>query len=87
MGLPNWMHWVSWFLNAVFTSVISIAIIVALVCVEWKPGTGGVIDYSDPFLIFLFLLLYAMALICFLFALSTFFDSRKLKFYNCPMMN
>ncbi len=42
MGLPNWMHWVSWFLNAYITSAISVLIMVALICIEWKPGTGAV---------------------------------------------
>lgn len=82
MGLPSWMHWVSWFLNALLTSLITILIIVLLVCVEWKPETGRVFDYSDPFLIFIFFLMYAMPLILMLFAISTFFDSRKFVQYS-----
>ncbi|TRY70235.1 hypothetical protein TCAL_12705 [Tigriopus californicus] len=78
MGLPSWMHWVSWFLNAIITSLITILIIVLLVCVEWKPDTGRVFDYSDPFMIFIFFLIYAMPLILMLFAISTFFDSPNL---------
>ncbi len=42
MGLPNWMHWVSWFLNAYVTSAISVLIMVALICIEWQSGTGAV---------------------------------------------
>ena len=78
MGLPSWMHWVSWFLNALLTSCLTIAIIVVLMCVEWKADTGHVLDFSDPFLLYVFFLLYAMALILFLFAISTFFNSPNL---------
>eukprot|EP00095_Tigriopus_kingsejongensis_P011912 maker-scaffold111_size354240-snap-gene-2.29 protein:Tk11912 transcript:maker-scaffold111_size354240-snap-gene-2.29-mRNA-1 annotation:"atp-binding cassette sub-family a member 3" len=78
MGLPSWMHWTSWFVNGLITSLVTILIIVVLVCVEWKPETGRVFDYSDPVLIYIFFLMYAMALIMSLFAISTFFDSPNL---------
>jgi len=74
MGLPSWMHWTCWFINCIGVSIISIIIMVLLVCLEFKAGTGAVLDYSNPFLIFIFLFLYASALICFLFIISTFFD-------------
>ena len=77
MGLPSWMHWTCWFINCIGVSIISIIIMVLLVCLEFKSGTGAVLDYSNPFLIFIFLFLYASALICFLFIISTFFDRRK----------
>eukprot|EP00092_Neocalanus_flemingeri_P060351 GFUD01072319.1.p1 GENE.GFUD01072319.1~~GFUD01072319.1.p1 ORF type:complete len:1563 (-),score=388.51 GFUD01072319.1:54-4385(-) len=47
---------------------------VLLVSLEFKSGTGAVLAYSNPFLTFLFLFLYAASLICFLFIISTFFD-------------
>jgi hypothetical protein len=47
MGLPNWMHWTSWFLNALATSAITIMIAVVLMCVEWKSGSGKVLDFSN----------------------------------------
>ena len=81
MGLPSWMHWSCWFINCIAVSTISIIIMVILVSCEFKAGTGAVLDYSNPFLIFLFLFLYASALICFLFIISTFFDRRKLLNY------
>ena len=34
-------------------------------------------DFSNPLLVYIFLFLYAMALIMSLFAISAFFDSRK----------
>ena len=77
MGLPSWMHWICWFINCIGVSTISIIIMVLLVSLEFKAGTGAVLDYSNPFLTFLFLFLYASSLICFLFIISTFFDRRK----------
>ena len=77
MGLPSWMHWTAWFVNVIGNCTISIIIIVILICVEFTSEDGAVLEYSDPFLVFIFLMLYASALICFLFTLSTFFDRRK----------
>jgi ATP-binding cassette subfamily A (ABC1) protein 3 len=82
MGLPSWMHWICWFINCIGVSTISIIIMVLLVSLEFKSGTGAVLDYSNPFLIFLFLFLYASSLICFLFIISTFFDRRELHKYE-----
>ena len=78
MGLPSWMHWMCWFINVIGSCTISIIIIVILVSIEFKSGTGAVLAYSNPLLTFMFLMLYASALICFLFAISTFFDKPNL---------
>ncbi len=43
MGLPNWMHWISWFLNAYVTSAISVAIMAALICIPWQEN--GAVSY------------------------------------------
>ena len=77
MGLPSWMHWVCWFINVILSCTVSILIIVILVSIEFKSGTGAVLAYSDPILTFIFLLLYASSLVCFLFFISTFFDKRN----------
>ena len=79
MGLPAWMHWLCWFINVVATCTLSILIIVILVSIEFKAGTGAVLAYSNPLLTFVFLMLYASSLILFLFFISTFFDKRKMK--------
>jgi ATP-binding cassette subfamily A (ABC1) protein 3 len=80
MGLPNWMHWLCWFLDGTFSASVSIFITVLLLCVEWDPNVGRVIFYSNGFLVYLFFLLYAMSLVVFLFAFSTLFSSRQ---FNC----
>ena len=77
MGLPSWMHWVCWFINVILSCTVSILIIVLLVSIEFKSGTGAVLAYSDPILTFIFLFLYASSLVCFLFFISTFFDKRN----------
>ena len=78
MGLPNWMHWLCWFLDGTISAAISVFIAVLLVCVEWESGVGRVIYYSNGFIIYLFFMLYAMSLVIFLFAFSTLVSSRKL---------
>lgn len=77
MGLPNWMHWMTWFISAISTSLISIGIMIILICVEWTPGTGKLMAFSDAGVLYFFILLYAMSLVIFLFSISTFFESRK----------
>ena len=76
MGLPSWMSWLFYFIDAMMSLVISLIIMVVLVCVEWKTGEGRVIDYSNAFLLYVFLFLYSMALVAFLFAISTLFNNR-----------
>ena len=77
MGLPGWMHWLCWYINCATTCAVSSLIMVILVSCEFKSGTGAVLAYSNPVLTFIFLFLYASALVCFLFIISTFFDRRK----------
>jgi ATP-binding cassette subfamily A (ABC1) protein 3 len=84
MGLPNWMHWITWYVNAMLTSTVTIVIIVLLLCVTWKEGTGSVLDYSDPSVIFIFFAFYTAGIVTFTFTLTTFFDSRE--FVIFPMI-
>ena len=77
MGLPTWMNWFFHFLDAVLSVMFTLIIIVVLIGVEWKEGQGKVLDFSDPFLIYLFFFFYSMALIAFLFTISTLFNNRK----------
>ena len=83
MGLPGWMHWLCWFINLITSCSISILIIVILVSVEFKSGTDPVLAFTDPSVTFTFIILYASALITFLFTISTFFDKRN---YIIPLM-
>ena len=44
---------------------------------EWVPDEGRVLDFSNPFITYIYLLFYSMALVAFLFFLSTFFNNRE----------
>ena len=44
---------------------------------EWVPNEGRVLDFSNPFITYIYLLFYSMALVAFLFFLSTFFNNRE----------
>ncbi len=77
MGLPNWMNWLNYFMDALISCAASILIITILICVVWDSDKGSVLNYSNPVVIFIFFLLYAMSLVVFLFALSALFNSRK----------
>ena len=53
MGLSNWMIWVTWFLDALLATLITVAIVILLVCIEWTAGKGKLIMDSDGFMIFI----------------------------------
>lgn len=73
MGLQDWLHWTSWFVNSFFWSLISVAIITCLLCMHLKPNLA-IISKSDPMLVLLFFVLYTISSICFCFLVSTFFS-------------
>uniref|UniRef100_A0A8C1NAB8 ATP-binding cassette, sub-family A (ABC1), member 3b n=1 Tax=Cyprinus carpio TaxID=7962 RepID=A0A8C1NAB8_CYPCA len=56
MGLSNWLHWSAWFLMFFLFLSISIFFVTVLICV--KVNTS-VLTYSDPTLVFFFLLVFA----------------------------
>ena len=75
MGLPGWMHWLSWFVTAFAGCLITNVLIIFLLGVDFDQG--AVFEYSDMSIVFLSLVWYSMALIAMNFALSTFFVNRK----------
>lgn len=78
MGLPNWLHWMAWFLKAFVFLLISIILITILLTVAWYPGTSfSVFTLSNPLVIFLFLLLYICSVITFCFMISVFFSKAN----------
>ena len=80
MGLPGWMNWFFHYLDALLSIMISLIIIIVLISVEWVSGEGKVLDHSNPVITYVFLLCYSMALVAFLFFVSTFFNNRKFIF-------
>ncbi|KAM4598643.1 phospholipid-transporting ATPase ABCA3 [Polymixia lowei] len=73
MGLNNWLHWSAWFLMFFLFLSISVFFITLLFCVQVSPK-GAVLTYSDPTLVFVFLLVFAVATINFSFMISVFFS-------------
>uniref|UniRef100_A0A8C9ZNJ8 ATP binding cassette subfamily A member 3 n=1 Tax=Sander lucioperca TaxID=283035 RepID=A0A8C9ZNJ8_SANLU len=65
MGLSNWLHWSAWFL--MFFLFLSISIF-------FVSPNGAVLTYSDPTLVFVFLLAFTVATINFSFMISAFFS-------------
>ncbi|XP_035578111.1 LOW QUALITY PROTEIN: ATP-binding cassette sub-family A member 3-like [Zalophus californianus] len=72
IGLSNWMFWGAYF----FTFLSLYSVIILLMCMIFfaKIEPVPVIQYSDPSLVFVFLLCFAIATIFLSFMVSTFFD-------------
>nr|XP_029501234.1 ATP-binding cassette sub-family A member 3-like [Oncorhynchus nerka] len=73
MGLSNWLHWMAWFLMFFLFLAISMFFVTLLFCIKVSPN-GAVLTYSDPTLVFVFLLVFAVATINFSFMISAFFS-------------
>lgn len=59
MGLNNAVHWVAWFITGFVQLSISVTALTAIL------KYGRVLFHSDPFIIWLFLTIYAVATIMF----------------------
>ncbi|KAM4530271.1 phospholipid-transporting ATPase ABCA3 isoform 1-T1 [Odontesthes bonariensis] len=73
MGLSNWLHWSAWFLMFFLFLSISVFFVTLLLCIQVSPN-GAVLSYSDPTLVFFFLLVFTVATINFSFMISAFFS-------------
>lgn len=79
MGLTNWLHWTAWFFKTFVLILIAIILMVILLKVSWYPNTDtSVFHLTDPFLLFFFLVCYAITTITFCFAISVFFSKGKI---------
>ncbi|XP_042778092.1 phospholipid-transporting ATPase ABCA3-like isoform X1 [Panthera leo] len=72
IGLRNWLLWAAYF----FTFLSLYSVIILLICIIFfaKIEPVPVIQYSDPSLVFVFLLCFAIATMFFSFMVSTFFN-------------
>ncbi|XP_002739960.1 phospholipid-transporting ATPase ABCA3-like [Saccoglossus kowalevskii] len=73
MGLANWLHWVAWFIKYFILLLIAMIICTILFTVE-VGDHGSVINNTDPTVLFVFLLIYAISTVTFCFAISVFFS-------------
>uniref|UniRef100_A0A7N5ZTB9 ABC transporter domain-containing protein n=1 Tax=Anabas testudineus TaxID=64144 RepID=A0A7N5ZTB9_ANATE len=82
MGLSNWLHWSAWFLTFFLFLSISVFFVTLLLCIQVSPN-GAVLTHSDPTLVFVFLLIFAVATISFSFMMSAFFSrGTGIQWYN-----
>ncbi|XP_058851719.1 phospholipid-transporting ATPase ABCA3-like isoform X1 [Acipenser ruthenus] len=73
MGLSNWLHWTAWFSMFFLFLLISVFFVTLLLCVKVSPN-GAVLTNSEPSLVFVFLLTFAVSTIAFSFMVSAFFS-------------
>lgn len=75
MGLKSWMIWTGWILHNFFVYAISITIITYICCFEIYGGKGLLLlNYTNPLLLWIFLVMYMVTGIFFCFAISSFFN-------------
>ncbi|XP_037937451.1 ATP-binding cassette sub-family A member 3 isoform X2 [Teleopsis dalmanni] len=76
MGLNNWIHWTAWFVKSFLMLGISALLITILIKIKWTDGVA-VLTYSSWSALFVFLLVYVIASICFCFMMATFFSKAS----------
>ncbi|ESP01294.1 hypothetical protein LOTGIDRAFT_212836 [Lottia gigantea] len=72
MGLSNGVHWLAWFINAFIMMFITVVILVLIL------KYGGILEYSDPTVILVFLLAFTFSTIMLCFFISTLFSKANL---------
>uniref|UniRef100_A0A5F5PEQ8 ATP binding cassette subfamily A member 3 n=1 Tax=Equus caballus TaxID=9796 RepID=A0A5F5PEQ8_HORSE len=73
MGLSSWLHWSAWFLLFFLFLLIAVSFMTLLFCVKVKKNVA-VLTHSDPSLVLVFLVCFAISSISFSFMVSTFFS-------------
>ncbi|KAB1273294.1 Retinal-specific ATP-binding cassette transporter [Camelus dromedarius] len=71
-GVSNTVIWCTWFLDSVSVMLMSICLLTVFIM------HGRILHYSNPFILFLFLLAFSTATIMQCFLLSTFFSRASL---------
>ncbi|XP_047231681.1 phospholipid-transporting ATPase ABCA1 isoform X2 [Girardinichthys multiradiatus] len=72
MGLSTGTLWLSWFISSLVPFLISAVLLIGLL--KW----GDILPYSDPTIVFFFLMAFATATIMQCFLISTFFSKANL---------
>ncbi|KAM9208961.1 phospholipid-transporting ATPase ABCA3-like [Dugong dugon] len=75
IGFRNWMLWAAYFITFLFLYLIVIFFVCMIFFTKIEPVP--VLQHSDPSLIFVFLLCFAIASIFFSFMVSTFFNKAN----------
>lgn len=77
MGLSSWLHWTAWFLLFFLFLLITVSFMTLLFCVKVKKDVA-VLTHSDPSLVLVFLICFAISSISFSFMVSTFFSKANM---------
>ncbi|RXN25823.1 retinal-specific ATP-binding cassette transporter [Labeo rohita] len=72
MGVSNGVIWYTWFIDSFLIMAASTALLTAIIM------AGKVLNYSDPIILFLFLLTFTVATIMQCFLMSVFFNKANL---------
>nr|XP_045609701.1 phospholipid-transporting ATPase ABCA3-like isoform X2 [Procambarus clarkii] len=84
MGLDGWLVWLGWFLHSFLMILVVASIMTLLLKLKLKPLDDGsgflppILAYSDPFFIWVLLVLYGVSSIAFCFVVATFFSKPTL---------
>uniref|UniRef100_A0A452VD19 ATP binding cassette subfamily A member 3 n=1 Tax=Ursus maritimus TaxID=29073 RepID=A0A452VD19_URSMA len=77
MGLSSWLHWSAWFLLFFLFLLVAVSFVTLLFCVKVSKDVA-VLTHSDPSLVLVFLLCFAISSISFSFMVSTFFSKANM---------
>ncbi|XP_032221027.2 phospholipid-transporting ATPase ABCA3-like isoform X2 [Nematostella vectensis] len=77
MGLSGWLHWLAWF-TKYFIFILFTVIIASILFTTKFNSNGKILNKSDPSVIFVFLLLFAVSSIMFCFLVSVFFSKANI---------
>lgn len=72
MGLGNTIHWIGWFIDSIIPMIFTIFLLTLILVF------GNILRNSDPVIIYIFLLSYALATISQSFLISVFFSRANL---------
>ncbi|XP_035912164.1 ATP-binding cassette sub-family A member 3-like [Anopheles stephensi] len=79
MGLDGWIHWMAWFVRTLTLLTVSITLVTVLLSCNLTTNTKvAVFEFSDRFLIWLFLFVYSITTIMLCFLVSTFFSKANI---------
>uniref|UniRef100_A0A182SA26 ABC transporter domain-containing protein n=1 Tax=Anopheles maculatus TaxID=74869 RepID=A0A182SA26_9DIPT len=79
MGLDGWIHWVAWFVRTLTLLTLSITLVTVLLSCNLTTNTKvAIFQFSNRFLIWLFLFVYSITTIMLCFMISTFFSKANI---------
>ncbi|KAM9305170.1 phospholipid-transporting ATPase ABCA3 [Gastrophryne carolinensis] len=77
MGLNSWLHSTAWFIHFFLLLLVSVFFVTLLLCIQVS-GQGAVLTRSDPTLVFVYLMAFAVSTISFSFMISSFFSKANI---------